>query len=140
MLTKQEMYKAGLAPVRADLTGWGKDGVMAVAVFYHGLGNNDLFYKVELKQDPLPPNTPSSEIWVTVYDYPHLVEVLKGFNYYETLRKVKTTTLTLDEETTDLYIKYSALFSITWTEFLELPIEQVRKLINASAGDSDWLP
>lgn len=140
MLTKEEIYGSGLLPVRSDLSGWGRDGVYVNAVPYVNTGNSDLFYKLELRQEPIPPSTPASETWITVFTYPHLLEVLKSYTYYETLRKVKASAIEADEEMIQLYTEYSKVFWVSFPEFAKMDMELVKQAVKAikNVGMVDW--
>jgi len=133
MLTKNDLYKAGLRPTNDFYTAWGSIGTYAHAIPY--IDNKEEFHKVEIRQDPVPPGTTTAEAWTICFTYEHLVEVIKSFTYYQNSRKVAQNSIKADSEIEELYAKCCTLFNITWQDFLELPLHSARAL---TEGFEDW--
>lgn len=131
MLTKQDLYAAGLKPTNAQLSSWGCDGWYCHAVAYLETGNSDEFYKIELRQEPIPPGVSLADTWSVCFTLEHAKEVLASGSYYETLRKVKTSAITVDDELLELYDIYSKIFQTSWTEFSKLDPEMVKACLAA---------
>lgn len=87
MLTKNDLYSVGLRPLKADLTQWGCNGIYCHVVLYAD-GNNDDIYKVEMRNEPCPPDDRTTR-WEVCFKVSDLRYSLSRLTYYESLSRMK---------------------------------------------------
>lgn len=79
MITKAELAEVGLRPTHTNEIYYGKDGITAFCTKY--VDAEGEFFRVELKQDPKPPDQ-KDQIWYICYTVEDLRFELAHMTYY----------------------------------------------------------